>query len=29
MKNSIKGQVKAYYGGIAKKVNAKSKVSCG
>ena len=29
MKNSIKGQVKAYYGSIAKKVNAKSKVSCG
>lgn len=29
MKNTIKGQVKAYYGGIAKKVSAESKVSCG
>jgi arsenite methyltransferase len=29
MKNSIKGQVKAYYGSIAKKVNAESKVICG
>lgn len=29
MKDNLKGQVKAYYGGIAKKVNAKSKVSCG
>lgn len=29
MKNNIKVQVKAYYGGIAKKVSAESKVSCG
>jgi len=29
MQNSIKGQVKRYYGGIAKKVSAESKVSCG
>lgn len=29
MKKSIKGQVKAYYGGIAKKVSVKSKTSCG
>ncbi|WPC39988.1 arsenite methyltransferase [Clostridium sp. JS66] len=29
MGNNIKGKVKAYYGGIAKKVSAKSKASCG
>ncbi len=29
MKKNIKGQVKAYYGGIAKKVSAKSETSCG
>lgn len=29
MKNNIKGQVKDYYGGIAKKVNAETKVTCG
>lgn len=27
--NNIKGQIKPYYGGIAKKVTAKSKISCG
>jgi SAM-dependent methyltransferase len=29
MKDNIKGKVKAYYGNIAKKVNAESKASCG
>jgi len=29
MQNSIKGQVKRYYGGIAKKVSAEFKGSCG
>jgi hypothetical protein len=29
MENNIKGKVKAYYGGIAKKVSAESKTSCG
>lgn len=29
MKNNIKGQVKAYYGGIAKKVSAEFKATCG
>lgn len=29
MDKSIKGKVKSYYGGIAKKVNSSSKVSCG
>lgn len=29
MSNSIKGQIKSYYGGIAKKVNSETKVSCG
>lgn len=29
MKSNVKGQVKAYYGGIAKKVTANSKSSCG
>ena len=29
MKDNIKGQVKAYYGGIAKKVSAETKVTCG
>ena len=29
MANTIKGQVKAYYGGIAKKIKAQAKSSCG
>ena len=29
MKGSIKGEVKAYYGGIAKKVSAEAKANCG